>query len=251
MPEGTTTATAPFVPAVTFTYAADAAAVPLWCRIHHRVGLRPVVIEDGAAPLPPWASGWLAARRVPLIRSSFPRRGNLNGTDTAAAIAATIASVCRCLRAPAAIKIDIDTAVIRPATLLCHHPCASLVGLAWPAAGSPHTFGLAYLLAAPAARAIAAHLSSIPLDPSAPEDRTIWQAAATLGIPRLALPFDPTSGPFAAVPHFADPSDAARRFSVLTWGNPDPSSSGRRSLPAILSGLRSTLSAITQDQVGP
>lgn len=234
------------IPAVTFTYAGDATLIPAWCEIHRSVGLDPVVVEDAAAPLPAWVVRWLASYHVELRRSHFPRRGNLRGTDCAAGIAATLAAVCRTRGAASAIKIDTDTAVVRPDLFaaVTHGP-AAIAGLLDPAAGRHDAFGMAYAITAAASSAIADHLATLPSqDPYAPEDTTIWRAAKALGLMCWPLRFNRRTGPFTVVPEWADHAEAAARFSVLTWGNPLP---GRgRSTAHILTGLRLTQKALQE-----
>ncbi|MFD0893990.1 hypothetical protein ACFQ5Q_10175, partial [Luteolibacter ambystomatis] len=79
------------LPACIFTYAGGALVLPWTVRGALRAGLVPVVCEDAASPLPGHVRGWLMHEGIDLITTTFPRRGNLNGTDCAAGICRTLA----------------------------------------------------------------------------------------------------------------------------------------------------------------
>lgn len=205
------------LPACIFTYAGGALVLPHTVRLARRAGLIPVVCEDEASPLPPYVRGWLAHEGVELIRTSFPRRGNLNGTDCAAGICRTLAETARRYGATHALKLDDDTAVV-DARIFTRHRHARAVGLTWPG-GRPGAFGMAYLLRVDVAEQAALKLEAMPLRMHAPEDITIWELVKRMGRV-VERRFRPQHGPFSAVPRGADLEDGARRFDVLNFGTP-------------------------------
>ena len=174
---------------------------------------------DAAAPLPPHVLGWLASQGIEVRSTTFPRRGNLNGTDCAAGICRELEAACQRHRSSHAIKLDDDTVIVRP-EVFGRHFAAGAVGLTWTA-GRPGAYGLAYALSRHTAGLAARQLEVQPLDPNAPEDLTIWHAARIVGTV-IELPFQPSAGPWSAYPCHADPVAAMERFDVLTVGNPPP-----------------------------
>lgn len=205
------------LPACIFTYSGDAPALP-WCvRGAILAGLVPVVCEDAADPLPAHTRGWLTRQGVALWTTTFPRRGNLNGTDCAAGICRTLARAGREHGEGHALKLDTDTVILRPG-LFHSDPEAVMIALTCPT-DRPGAYGMAYRLQANAADAIAAELEDGPLDEHAPEDLTIYRQARQIG-PVVEREFQAASGPFSALPWDGDTADFARRFDVLTVGNP-------------------------------
>lgn len=207
------------LPAVIFTYAGDAPALP-WCvRGVQAAGLIPVVAEDAAAPLPPITRGWLARGGVRVVSTRFPRRGNLNGTDCAAGICRTLAAAAAWAGAGHVIKLDTDTIIVRPAAWLAS-PEADMIALV-DRGGRTGAFGCCYRLSRRAAIIAAAALAVGPFDPAAPEDQTIHRTVSELVRVR-ELEFDAAAGPFSAFPQDGDAADFRRRFDVLSVGNPPP-----------------------------
>lgn len=205
------------IPACIFTYGGAALRLPWVVRGAVQAGLLPVVCQDAAAPLPPHVLGWLASERIEVRTTTFPRRGNLNGTDCAAGILGELATACIRYESPHAIKLDDDTVIVRPHRL--HADADTAVGLSWPQADRHAAFGMAYAVPGYAAAAAAAVLSAQPLDPTAPEDLTVWSALE--GICRRRLhPFNPVGGPFTALPIGGPYRAAVERFDVITVGNP-------------------------------
>lgn len=228
------------IPACIFTYAGGALVLPWTVRLAIRAGFVPVVCQDAAAPLPPHVLGRLRHDGVEVVNTTFPRRGNLNGTDCAAGICRTLAEAAERHGSRHALKLDDDTAVIDP-RVFTRHRHARAVGLTWPA-GRPGAYGMAYLLRADVARAVAASLVRGAFRPDAPEDITIWETAKRLG-PVVERRFRARKGPFSALPLHASAEEAARRFDVLNVGTPPATGWGNR--PAqIEQGLRRVAEAI-------
>jgi len=213
------------LPACIFTYSGGALVLPHTVRLARRAGLIPVVCEDAASPLPPQVRGWLAHEGVELIATTFPRRGNLNGTDCAAGICRTLAKTARRHVATHALKLDDDTVVV-DARVFTRHRHARAVGLTWRD-GRPGAFGMAYLLRADVAEVAARKLEEMPLRMNAPEDITIWERVKRDG-PVVERRFRPQHGPFSAVPRGADVVEGARRFDVLNFGSPPRQGWGNR-----------------------
>jgi hypothetical protein len=115
-----------------------------------------------------------------------------------------------------ALKLDTDTVVLRP-ELFLSDPAAAMVALT--SDERPDGYGMAYRIRADVAAKLAGLLDSQPLDPTAPEDLTICREVAKLW--RVTKrDFTPESGPFSSLPHDGDATDFARRFDVLSVGNP-------------------------------
>jgi hypothetical protein len=208
------------IPACIFTYGGASLHLPWAVRGAIQAGLIPVVCQDAAAPLPGHVLGDLEAKRIEVRTTTFPRRGNLNGTDCAAGICHELATACERYGSLIAIKLDDDTVIVDP-ELFTSFPDAA-VGLSWPQEGRHAAFGMAYSVPGTAAAQAALILSAQPLDPKAPEDLTVWAALEGL-CERQLVPFDPRGGPFTALPLHADAHEAVARFDVITVGNP-PSS---------------------------
>ncbi|MGC4017482.1 MAG: hypothetical protein QM755_23655 [Luteolibacter sp.] len=204
------------LPACIFTYAGGALIIPYTVRLARCAGMIPIVCEDAAAPLPGNVRGWLASEGVELIATTFPRRGNLNGTDCAAGICRTLAATARRHGTTHAMKLDDDTVVV-DARVFTRHRHARAVGLTWPG-GRPGAYGMAYMLRADVAEKAAARLERGTFRPTAPEDITVWETVARCG-PVIERRFRARRGPFSALPLGA-PID--RRFDVLNMGTPPP-----------------------------
>lgn len=207
------------IPACIFTWSGAALRLPWAVRGALQAGLRPVVCQDGAAPLPPHVLGWLASERVEVRTTTFPRRGNLNGTDCAAGILGELATACIRHGSTHAIKLDDDTVIVRPGRLKADPLTAA--GLSWPQKGRDAAFGMAYAVPGLAAASAAAFLESAALDAKAPEDLTVWAALEGL-CHRTLHPFSMGSGPFTALPLGGNAVEAVERFDVVTVGNPPP-----------------------------
>lgn len=207
-------------PAVTFTYSGGAQLVPWWVRGVRQAGFVPVVCHDGNDPLPGNVLGWLAAEGVEVLKSTWPRRGNLRGTDTAARICRELAAVAARHNALYVLKVDDDTCIVDREVFTCVEQAAA-VGLLWPGDRRGGAYGMAYALRADTAAEIAEHLIRLPIDTDAPEDLTIWAAARALAGPAgvMAWEFDIEEGPFAAIPAGACARDAVARYGVITVGN--------------------------------
>lgn len=204
------------LPAVIFTWAGDASAVP-WCVIGaEQAGLLPVVAEDAAAPLPAHTIGWLRRRGVPVWTTGFPRRGNLNGTDCAAGICRTLSRAAWELGEGHAMKLDTDTVVVRSG-IFASVSDAAMIALTCRE-DRLGGYGMAYRLSADAADDAAERLERRGVDVTAPEDVTILRTV-DLDWVVWAHEFIPGMGPFSAFPADGDPVDFAARFDVLTVGN--------------------------------
>jgi len=207
-------------PAVSFTHRGGALRLRWWVEGVRRAGFIPVVCDDAADPLPGWARGWLHAQGVEYRVTDFPRRGNLNGTDCAAAIAAELAAACERHEASHALKVDDDTVIVRP-ELFTAHAAAGAIGLTWEEGPRAGAYGMAYGLEKEAARAASRILTGGPFDPHAPEDLAVWSTVKKIA-PVVEHRFRPDEGPFTALPAGACVTDAVRRFGVITVGNPPP-----------------------------
>lgn len=205
------------IPACIFTYGGAALRLPWAVRGAMQAGLIPIVCQDAAAPLPPPVLGWLAGEGVEVRATTFPRRGNLNGTDCAAGICYELAAACIRHQASHALKLDDDTVIVR-ADRFCV-PGDVAVGLSHPQEGRDAAFGMAYALPGYAAIHAAWELREGPLDLTAPEDLTVWGALHGLCSRRLH-PFDPLGGAFTALPLGGDARQAVERWDVVTVGNP-------------------------------
>jgi len=205
------------IPACIFTYGGASLHLPWAVRGALQAGLLPVVCQDAAAPLPGHVLGDLEAKGIEVRTTSFPRRGNLNGTDCAAGICHELAGACERHGSPIAIKLDDDTVIVDPALFTAFPEAA--VGLSWPQEGRHAAFGMAYSVPGPAAAQAARILSARTIDPKAPEDLTVWAALEGL-CERQLVPFDPRGGPFTALPIHGDAYEAVARFDVITVGNP-------------------------------
>jgi hypothetical protein len=207
-------------PAVTFTYSGGAQRLPWWVRGIRQAGFCPVVCHDGNDPLPGHVLGWLEAEGVEVVKSTWPRRGNLNGTDTAARICGELAAVAARHDAPYVLKVDDDTYIADPEVFTCVQQAAA-VGLLWPGDPRGGAYGMAYALRSDTAAEIAEHFDRLPVDVAAPEDLAIWAAAKALAGPAgvMAWEFDIEEGPFAAIPLGSCPKDAVDRYGVITVGN--------------------------------
>jgi hypothetical protein len=204
------------IPACIFTHAGAALWLPWTVRGALLAGFIPVVCQDAFSPLPPQTLGWLEAQGVEIRTTRFTRRGNLNGTDCAAGICREMAEACVRHGSTHCLKLDDDTAVIWPSTFTKRLQFDA-VGLTH-ADGRPGAYGLAYCLHRDVAAHVAARLEALPIDPSVPEDLTIWNMARQAGS-WCELPFRHEGGPWSALPPGYDVEDAVRRFSVLTVGN--------------------------------
>ncbi len=208
------------LPAVTFTHSRGAERIRWWVEGVRLAGLVPIVCDDRNDPLPGTALGWLEANGVEIRSTAWQRRGNLNGTDVAGLICLELADACLRHGSTHALKVDDDTIVL-DAELFTLTETAAAVGLTW--AGDPRggAYGMAYALRGDVAVDVARHLSLLPLDPTAPEDLTIWAAAVALagGAGIVRHEFEADGGPFVALPLGADAREAVECFGVITVGN--------------------------------
>lgn len=211
------------IPAVIFAYAGDALLVPLAARSAQLAGCQPFVIDDEANPLPGHVQGHLHAAGVIYQTSGFNRRGNLNGTDCAAWIAAILADIGIRYGAEFCIKLDADT------ILLNAEAFRGSVGCRSSRVARREAFGACYSLETGTAAIVASHLAVQPQDDAAPEDVTIWAAVRNLGLSHRLRDFHPGRGLFCAAPANANPSDC-RRFASITFGNPPKTGWGDRGL---------------------
>lgn len=219
-------------PACIFCYRGEALTIRWTVEGARDAGFVPVVLDDAADPLPGTAMGWLVAEGVEYRRTAFPRRGNLNGTDTAAAIAGELAAAADRHDSDFALKLDPDTAVM-DADLFTQARTAAGVGLVWRGDRRGGAYGLAYALRIDVAAEVGRYLACLPLDAAAPEDLTVWAAARALCGPEELLEheFCPDGGPWAALPWDARPREWVGAFGVLTVGNEPPEGwKGRRDL---------------------
>ena len=201
------------ITAVIFAYGGDALLVPLAAHSARLAGCLPVVIDDEAHPLPGHVRGLLHAAGAIYQTSGFNRRGNLNGTDCAAWIAASMADVAIRHGAEYCIKLDADT------LLLDAEAFRGSVGCRSSRVARREAFGACYSLETGTAAIVASHLAAQPQDDAAPEDVTIWAAVRDLGLSHRLRDFHPGRGLFCAAPQNASPSDC-RRFASITFGNP-------------------------------
>lgn len=202
-------------PVCIFAYSGDAMFLPLAVRGAMITGCAVRVIDDAANPMPSHVVGWLDHVGVEYQMSIWPRRGNLNGTDCAAGICRALASAARDHGSEHAIKLDADTLMIRPDAFRGNTGCKSTT------MERREAFGCCYSLDAVTADKCAQSLTALPLDPTAPEDVTIWRHVAASGDPFRLDEFCPSGGLFSGVPGNASP-DGCERFAALTFGNRPP-----------------------------
>lgn len=210
------------IPCLTFTHSGGRWRLPWWVKGVRQAGLLPVVVDDVHDPLDASAVVELRRDGVEYRRTTWRRRGNLNGTDVAAGICEELAAAAKRYGSAYALKCDDDTAIIEPGLFTPAATCTA-VGLTW--AGDPRggAYGMAYALRRDVAAAVAHCLRLLPLDPAAPEDLTVWGAVRAMGRDQvIEHEFDPIGGPFCALPIGADPREAVRRFGVVTVGNRPP-----------------------------
>lgn len=201
------------IPVCIFTYAGDSLPIRECVRSVIASGLFPVICDDAANPLPRPTVAMLEDYGAEYIQTTFQRRGNLNGTDTAAGIARTLHDACGRYGSPSAIKLDSDTILIDPTPFLSGN-----VGVYSTVQNRRAAFGCVYSLAAETALCVAKELEFGHFDPTAPEDLAIWDAVAASNHPRSMHDFNPDFGAFASVPIGSDPVDCIR-FAALTFGN--------------------------------
>jgi len=201
------------IPVCIFTYAGDSLPIKECVRSVIAAGLFPVVCDDAANPLPRTSQGWIEQSGAEYLQTTFTRRGNLNGTDCAAAIARTLHDAARRYGTASAMKLDSDTILIDPLPFLDGN-----VGVCSTAIDRRSSFGCCYALTAITALEVAKELEFGHFDPDAPEDLAIWDSVARIQHPRTMHDFNPEQGAFSAVPIGSDPCDCAR-FSALTFGN--------------------------------
>jgi len=201
------------IPVCIFTYSGDALPLRECVRSVVFAGMFPVVCDDANNPLPGTVRGLLDQMGAEYTQTAFTRRGNLNGTDTAAGIARTLHDAARRYGTASAMKLDSDTILINPLPFLDGN-----VGVCSSVQNRRASFGCCYALTAITALEVAKDLEFGHLDESAPEDLAIWDAVAATGHHRTMHDFDPMGGAFASVPIGSDPCDCAR-FAALTFGN--------------------------------
>jgi hypothetical protein len=201
------------IPVCIFTYSGDALPIRESVRSVIAAGLFPVVCDDAANPLPRTLIASLEDYGAEYTQTAFRRRGNLNGTDTAAGIARTLYEACGRYGTSSAIKMDSDTILIDPTPFM-----AGNVGVMSTETSRRSAFGCVYALTALTALEVAKELEFGILDESAPEDLAIWDAVAAIQHPRTMHDFKPDGGAFSAVPIGSDPCDCGR-FAALTFGN--------------------------------
>jgi len=202
------------IPVCIFTYSGDALPIKECVRSVIAAGLFPVVCDDSANPLPGTARGWIEQSCAEYLQTTFTRRGNLNGTDCAAAIARTLYEAARRYGTASAMKLDSDTILIDPTPFMDGN-----VGVMSSQHARRSAFGCVYALTALTALEVAKELEFGILDESAPEDLAIWDAVSAVQHPRTMHDFRPKGGAFSAVPIGSDPCDCGR-FAALTFGNP-------------------------------
>ena len=201
------------IPVCIFTYAGDSLPIRECVRSVIACGLFPVVCDDATNPLPRPTVAMLEDHGAEYIQTAFQRRGNLNGTDTAAGIARTLYDAARRYGTPSAIKLDSDTILIDPMPFLDGN-----VGVCSTVQNRRAAFGCCYSLTALTALEVAKDLEFGAFDPTAPEDLTIWDAVAATNHPQILHDFNPDGGVFCSVPMHSDPIDCTR-FAALTFGN--------------------------------
>jgi hypothetical protein len=201
------------IPVCIFTYAGDSLPIRECVRSVINAGLFPVVCDDAADSLSRDVVAMLEDAGAEYVLTTFERRGNLNGTDTAAGIARTLHEACGRYGTSCAIKLDSDTILIDPTQFLNGN-----VGVHSTVQNRRAAFGCVYSLAAETALCVAKELEFGHFDPTAPEDLAIWDAVAALNHQRTMHDFNPDHGAFASVPIGSDPVDCIR-FAALTFGN--------------------------------
>lgn len=201
------------IPVCIFTYAGDSLPIRECVRSVIACGLFPVVCDDAANTLPRTTVAQLEDHGAEYVQTTFQRRGNLNGTDTAAGIARTLHEAAGRYGTASALKLDSDTILIDPMPFL-----AGNVGICSTVQDRRAAFGCVYALTASTALAVAKDLEFGHFDPTAPEDLAIWDAVAATNHPRTMHDFNAESGVFCSVPIGSDPFDCTR-FAALTFGN--------------------------------
>lgn len=204
------------IPVCIFTYSGDTLPLRECVRSVLAASLFPVICDDANSPLERNEIATLEETGAEYITTPFRRRGNLNGTDTAAGIARTLHNAARRYGTASAMKLDSDTIIIDPSRFIFGN-----VGVCSSIEARRASFGCVYALAAETARAVARDLEFGHLDEDAPEDLAIWDSVARLGHERTMHDFDASAGAFSAVPIGSDPCDCGR-FAALTFGNEPP-----------------------------
>ncbi len=207
------------IPAVTFTHSGGSQRLEWWVRGVRLAGMIPVVCDDANDPILAPARGWLAAEGVEYRQTTWPRRGNLNGTDTAARICMELAMASTRHGSRMAFKVDDDTVIIRPGRIVPEDGIEA-VGLVCPGDGRGGAYGMCYGLRWDLATACAGDLVAGSLNVQAPEDLAVWGAVKRLATEVAELPYCAERGPFAALAWGSCPVDACRRYDVVTVGNP-------------------------------
>ena len=198
--------------AAIMAYSGDSLPVIECVRHLNRMGVTSWIFDDDANRMPGWVRGQLDAMGAIYSRTTFPRRGNLNGTECAIGIL----DAMRKTGAPVVCKIDADTLLVRPELF-----AGGNVGCCSTGTGRRDAFGACYSVQRDTMTAALAILRGMPDDPTAPEDLTIWSAIRATGHSFEMLDHTPTGGGLAAVP-MGSPVDRPDRFAALTFGNPPP-----------------------------
>ena len=196
--------------AAVFTYAGDALPVIECVRHLTRLGVRAWVFDDADHHLPGWVQGSLWRMGAAYHATTFPRRGNLNGTDCAIGILESMLST----GANVVAKVDADTLIVSPDAF-----AAGNVGCCSTGTNRRDAFGACYSIRRETITAALAILRGMPDVPAAPEDLTIWSAIRATGHTYEMIDHDPAGGGLAAVP-LGSPVDRPERFAALTFGNP-------------------------------
>lgn len=195
--------------AAVFAYAGDALSVIECVRHLTRSGVRAWVFDDATNRLPGWVQGDLWRMGAAYHATTFPRRGNLNGTACAIGILESMLST----GADVVAKIDADTLIVRPDLF-----AGGNVGCCSTGTNRRDAFGACYSIRRETATAALSILRGMPDDPAAPEDLTIWSAIRATGHAFEMIDHDPECGGLAAVP-LGSPVDRPERFAALTFGN--------------------------------
>lgn len=196
--------------AAVFAYGGDALPVIECVRHLTRLGVRVWVFDDSSHRLPGWVKGDLWRMGAAYFATSFPRRGNLNGTECCIGMLEAMLST----EAETVLKIDADTLLVRPELF-----APGNVGCCSTMTARRDAFGACYSINRETIKAAVAILRGMPRDPFAPEDLTIWSAIRATGHPFNMLDHHPDGGGLAAVP-IGSPVDRPERFAALTFGNP-------------------------------